>query len=55
MTMAILAVHAHFYQPDRRDPVSWAVPQDPGAAPAHDWNERVYEQCYAPNAGSIPP
>ena len=48
--MTTLAIHAHFYQPDRRDPVSGVVPEDWGAAPAHDWNERVYEECYAPNA-----
>ena len=48
--MASLAIHGHFYQPDRRDPLTGDVPSDPGAAPAHDWNERIYEQCYAPNA-----
>jgi len=48
--MTILAIHAHFYQPDRRNPLTGLVPSDPTAAPAHDWNERIYEQCYAPNA-----
>ena len=48
--MATLAIHGHFYQPDRRDPLTDLIPPDPTAAPAHDWNQRIYEQCYAPNA-----
>lgn len=23
--------------------------KDPTAAPAHDWNSRVYDECYKPN------
>jgi hypothetical protein len=45
-----LVVHAHFYQPSRIDPFSGTVPADPTAAPAHDWNVRVSEDCYRPNA-----
>jgi hypothetical protein len=45
-----LSVHAHFYQPDRRDPFSGVVPPDPSAAPAHNWTERVAAECYGPNA-----
>lgn len=48
--MTILAVHGHFYQPDRRDPRTGEVPPDPTAAPAPDWNERVAVECYRPNA-----
>ena len=48
--MTTLAIHGHFYQPDRRNPLSNRVARDDSAAPAHDWNERIYEQCYAPNA-----
>ena len=50
MTRARLAVHAHFYQPDRRDPFTGRIPRDPTAAPAHDWTERVTDECYEPNA-----
>ena len=50
MTRPRLAIHGHFYQPDRRDPFSGAVPPDPSAAPAHDWTERVADECYVPNA-----
>ena len=45
-----LAVHGHFYQPERRDPFSGVVPADLAAFPAHDWNERITDECYAPNA-----
>lgn len=48
--MTTLAVHGHFYQPDRRDPATGLVPRDPTAAPAPDWNERITSECYAPNA-----
>ena len=50
MTPGRLAVHGHFYQPDRRDPFSGEVPTDPAASPARDWTSRVTDDCYAPNA-----
>ncbi len=50
MTGLRLAVHGHFYQPDRRDPFSGRVPPDPTAAPAPDWTVRITDECYAPNA-----
>jgi alpha-amylase/alpha-mannosidase (GH57 family) len=45
-----LCVHAHFYQPTREDPLTGKIPQEPGAAPYHDWNEKIYDHCYRPNA-----
>jgi hypothetical protein len=45
-----LAVHAHFYQPSRVDPWTGRVPEEPSAAPFHDWNARVNAECYRPNA-----
>ncbi len=48
--MTVLAIHGHFYQPDRRDPVSGCVPDDASAAPAPNWNERIATECYRPNA-----
>jgi len=47
-----IAVHGHFYQPPREDPWSGMVPKDPTAAPAHDWNDRVYNECYKPNSAA---
>ena len=50
MSRPRLVVHAHFYQPFRSDPFSGTVPPDPSAAPFRDWNERITEECYRPNA-----
>ena len=50
MSRGRLVVHGHFYQPSRIDPFSGRVPRDPTAAPAHDWNARVSDECYRPNA-----
>jgi uncharacterized protein DUF3536/glycosyl hydrolase family 57 len=50
VTRGRLAVHAHFYQPSRADPWTGRVPEDPSAAPFHDWNARVDAECYRPNA-----
>ncbi|MDR1134380.1 MAG: DUF3536 domain-containing protein [Synergistaceae bacterium] len=44
-----VCIHAHFYQPPREDPWLESVLLDATAAPYHDWNECVYEQCYKPN------
>jgi alpha-amylase/alpha-mannosidase (GH57 family) len=46
---ACVCIHAHFYQPPREDPWLESVLGDTAAAPYHDWNECVYEQCYKPN------
>lgn len=50
MSRPRLVVHAHFYQPFRIDPFTGRVPPDPSAAPFRDWNERITEECYRPNA-----
>jgi hypothetical protein len=50
VTRGRLAVHAHFYQPSRIDPWTGLMPEEPSAAPFHDWNERVDAECYRPNA-----
>ena len=43
-------VHGHFYQPVREDPLTGEIPQEQGASPYANWNERIYDHCYRPNA-----
>jgi alpha-amylase/alpha-mannosidase (GH57 family) len=47
-----VVVHGHFYQPPRENPWLEAVEVQDSAAPAHDWNERVTDECYAPNTAA---
>jgi hypothetical protein len=49
VTQPKLAIHGHFYQPERRDPFSGQVPPQPSAAPYRDWNARIDAECYRPN------
>jgi alpha-amylase/alpha-mannosidase (GH57 family) len=41
-----VVIHGHFYQPPREDPWSDRVPRQRSAAPQHDWNERIHDECY---------
>jgi alpha-amylase/alpha-mannosidase (GH57 family) len=45
-----LCIHAHFYQPPREDPLTGLIPNEQGAAPYANWNERIHAECYRPNA-----
>ncbi|HEX2958126.1 MAG TPA: DUF3536 domain-containing protein [Chitinispirillaceae bacterium] len=47
-----VVIHGHFYQPPRENPWINCIEVQPSAAPSHDWNERIYDQCYRPNAYS---
>jgi alpha-amylase/alpha-mannosidase (GH57 family) len=47
-----VCIHAHFYQPPREDPWLESILWDAAAAPYHDWNECVHEQCYKPNVAA---
>ena len=44
--MPFLVVHAHLYQPPRENPWTEMIHRQPSAAPFHDWNERVSDECY---------
>lgn len=50
MALNSVCVHGHFYQPPREDPVSGFIPDEGGAEPYRNWNERIHAECYRPNA-----
>lgn len=50
MGLDTVCVHAHFYQPPREDPLSGLIPDEKGAEPYRNWNERIHAECYQPNA-----
>lgn len=47
-----LTIHGHFYQPPRENPWLEAIELQESAAPWHDWNARISEECYNPNSVS---
>ena len=48
--MNSICIHGHFYQPPREDPLSGLIPDEKGAEPYRNWNERIHHECYQPNA-----
>ena len=45
-----VCVHGHFYQPPRENPYLGIIERQPSAGPFSNWNERIYSECYRPNA-----
>lgn len=47
-----VCIHGHFYQPPRENPWLEELEREPSASPHHDWNARIADECYAPNAAA---
>ncbi|MFN3822037.1 MAG: DUF3536 domain-containing protein, partial [bacterium] len=47
-----VTIHGHFYQPPRENPWLEYVEVQDSAAPYHDWNQRITQECYLPNANA---
>ncbi|MGI6466362.1 MAG: DUF3536 domain-containing protein [Sphaerochaetaceae bacterium] len=51
-TKSALILHGHFYQPPRENPLVEIIPKQESAKPYHDWNEKIFDDCYRANAFS---
>ena len=48
-----ICIHGHFYQPPRENAWTNEIVVQSSAAPFHDWNERILQECYKPNSESV--
>ena len=47
-----LCLHAHFFQPQRENPLTGIIGRQESAYPYINWNEKIYNDCYSANAHS---
>ncbi|MGY6560523.1 MAG: DUF3536 domain-containing protein [Luteibaculaceae bacterium] len=47
-----ICIHGHFYQPPRENAWLEEIEMQESAYPYHNWNDRIAEECYGPNAFS---
>jgi alpha-amylase/alpha-mannosidase (GH57 family) len=47
-----ICIHSHFYQPPRENPWLDKIQEQESAAPFHNWNERISNECYRENGRS---
>ncbi len=48
-----ICIHGHFYQPPRENPWTEEYEKEDSAAPFHNWNERIFQECYKPNTEAV--
>lgn len=49
-TCKFVCLYGHFYQPPREDPFTGRIAREPGATPYENFNEKIFDECYRPNA-----